>query len=786
MELAFILVVAAAASVAVGALIAALRRKKLRHVVLKEDRLTTVIKKDGDELSPDDLARLRELLEKQFGSTREDGQAPSSATDPRPSPRSAEPSAPSHSTDPVVAPRPPDDQVALPSIKRPVPPHPANRQVEAPAADNPFSSPNLERPAGPPVAYPWPFDPTSTPRVDFPAKSATANRPVQPSLPTIGSNAGSRYTDVRVLDSGREVDSGEALISKRTYDVEVAIRTRRGGITKDFPQGPIRDPGQKRETIVWVVLCPIIDDDGEVGMTVDQRFDSLVLPSTGDSSSSASFRISPRLRSGASVATFSLSFSLYSRLDLIDNIVIQMTMASNAAVVVPHPATRFLQRRPDGTSIGVFGQRNSRRVTISVDQTTPGAFLFTVVAGTDGVPSLYATRTLSVDMLNGFVSEFRTILIDAVFGPSLKAGKMTDAERDRVLGQMNQLGRRMFNVLFDMERGDGDMAALGEMLRGGLTDGDIIQISLLRGATDFVFPWQILTVNDNFLDNNAADFSNLWGARYSIEVKRCAEGGDLRPAREAARLLPSFYYGRFGFKNEPAHFAKILDAAERGLVPHLQPVIESRDELVPALLGSAKLFYFYAHGYCAAPSTPAGMKLREHVVAKAQKIDERIRLDQLAGLDVSDDSMWAMSYRQFLDTTAADPDSHLRFARGKVTLAELTSYRDPASGRLIRLSNAPVIFLNTCQSAQVWNALDESFVGFFLKRGASSVIGTESTVPISFAEPFANEVLNTIFNGAGWQGVGEAVRQARLTLMASHNNPLGLSYTVYGSADATA
>ncbi|WP_192242601.1 CHAT domain-containing protein [Mesorhizobium silamurunense] len=587
-----------------------------------------------------------------------------------------------------------------------------------------------------------------------------------------------------MLDNGRELDTSEPLISKRTYDVEVAIRTRREGITKESSQVPILDVGPKRDRKIWVVLCPIVDDDdSEVGVTVNQRFDSLVLPLTGDSSSNASFRVSARLRSGASVATFSLSFALYSRLDLIDNIVLQMTVANSAAVVVPQPATRFVQRRPDGTTIGFFGQRQSRRVTISVDQTTPGAFQFAVVAGTHGVPSVYATRTLSADMLNGFVSEFRTILVDAVFGPSLKAGKMADSERDKILGQMNQLGRRMFNVLFDIEQGGGDMAALGEMLRGGLTDGDIIQISLLRGATDFVFPWQILTVNDNFRDDKAADFYNLWGSRYSIEVKRCAEGGDLRPPVEATRLLPSFYYGRFGFKNEPAHFAKILATAEKALVHHLQPVIESRDELVPALLKSAKLFYFYAHGYSAAPATPAGMKLREHVVAKAQQIDEQIRLAQLAGLDASDDSLWAMSYRQFLDTTATDPDSHLRFARGKVTLAELTSYRDPESNKLIRLSNAPVVFLNTCQSAQVWNALDGSFVGFFLKRGASSVIGTESTIPISFAEPFANEVLNTIFNGPS---VGEAVRQARLALMASHNNPLGLSYTVYGAADAKA
>ncbi len=85
-------------------------------------------------------------------------------------------------------------------------------------------------------------------------------------------------------------------------------------------------------------------------------------------------------------------------------------------------------------------------------------------------------------------------------------------------------------------------------------------------------------------------------------------------------------------------------------------------------------------------------------------------------------------------------------------------------------------------SAQIWNAVEGSFVGFFLGRGARAVLGTESTIPIVFADVFGLAVLKELFAG---RTLGEAVLTARKALLGDQNNPLGLCYSVYGAADAS-
>jgi len=88
-----------------------------------------------------------------------------------------------------------------------------------------------------------------------------------------------------------------------------------------------------------------------------------------------------------------------------------------------------------------------------------------------------------------------------------------------------------------------------------------------------------------------------------------------------------------------------------------------------------------------------------------------------------------------------------------------------------------MVFLNMCESAQLTPSLRESFIHFFLNRGARAVIGTECSMRPLFAHHFAKEVLTGILSG---ESVGDAMLEARLAFMGK-NNPLGLAYTLFGS-----
>ncbi len=193
--------------------------------------------------------------------------------------------------------------------------------------------------------------------------------------------------------------------------------------------------------------------------------------------------------------------------------------------------------------------------------------------------------------------------------------------------------------------------------------------------------------------------------------------------------------------------------------------------------GGGDLIYVYAHGHAAAPNTPSGVKYRDKAHEQIAAITQRIAANSLA-LSTEVEENWRDLQEQFLKVTSIGAESSLFLKGSSVTLTQLLWEAQSARQRL---TDAPIVFLNTCESAQIWNAVDGSFVGFFLDRGARTVLGTEATIPIVLADEFGRAVLESLLDG---DSVGEAVKKARLALLRDHRNPLGLCYCVYGAADA--
>ncbi|HET9508706.1 MAG TPA: CHAT domain-containing protein, partial [Gaiellaceae bacterium] len=85
----------------------------------------------------------------------------------------------------------------------------------------------------------------------------------------------------------------------------------------------------------------------------------------------------------------------------------------------------------------------------------------------------------------------------------------------------------------------------------------------------------------------------------------------------------------------------------------------------------------------------------------------------------------------------------------------------------------PLVFINGCRTTALEPETAIELVSSLVRRAqASGVIGTEITVFEPLARDFAEAYLARFLAGAT---VGEAVRGARLTLLA-HGNPLGLAY----------
>src|SRR5207302_7580099 len=126
---------------------------------------------------------------------------------------------------------------------------------------------------------------------------------------------------------------------------------------------------------------------------------------------------------------------------------------------------------------------------------------------------------------------------------------------------------------------------LGRMVRDALSETSIIQVSLSKDARDFVFPWQILTVEHYTNRNKPVVPKNLWGYRFIIEVKRCGDGADTRAQAARTRTPVRVTYARWNFSNEPDHYTRlkqIVNAAKTAS-QLVDPVVETQDDFVAAL-----------------------------------------------------------------------------------------------------------------------------------------------------------------------------------------------------------
>lgn len=122
----------------------------------------------------------------------------------------------------------------------------------------------------------------------------------------------------------------------------------------------------------------------------------------------------------------------------------------------------------------------------------------------------------------------------------------------------------------------------------------------------------------------------------------------------------------------------------------------------------------------------------------------------------------------------SDPDDCELIFTGYERLA-LLDLRATAPDHL-PLPAAPLVVLNTCDSAALTPSLYQGLVPYFLNKGARGVIGTETTVPAVFAAEWARRFFDRTLEG---ENVGNALAAVRHEFLERHRNLMGLFYTAY-------
>src|SRR5215467_4858149 len=560
------------------------------------------------------------------------------------------------------------------------------------------------------------------------------------------------YTD-RDRSPGARLATAEPLQVGLPYHVEVAVREK--PIAKPGrPRRTIAEPGASETANVVVTLQP----EDEESALVEEPVQELELPRERDSTRSAWFRLQPRRRAPPA-DPLRLRLRLYYQLNLLEAGVLRMTVLEPAE---EGSSDAIYRRERVERSPGGLEHTQPRQLAMDLVRSAGGPRLTFLLRGpTGGAISLAAPVGLDPADLEESLVGLREALTDVAL--SSRFGRELEGDAYEFDGQLRRLAQEGSQLWARLFSGSSVNEVPRLLAANPIADGGLVQVTVQPEAAAVAIPWSLLYDRELPPEGVAINPFGFWGYRYQVEqfVPDAVRDSELPLAAEPVRL--DFILDR-RFRNAGLQVSLMDELAARGEDRLLvsTPPLEHAEECLRRLKGKpAEIVYLYVHGYSRPQRT-------DTLTARAMESLPR-RYEMLPEEDLQRDALRPL-YETIRDAT--DPSSSwLELTYDRLHLEDL--YELDRS-----LFPGSIVVLNICESALFSTVLIESFVHFFLSRGAGAVIGTECPMTIEFAHPLAERMLTSLLCG---RSVGEALLEARLHFLGLRN-PLGLAYTLYGSA----
>lgn len=625
--------------------------------------------------------------------------------------------------------------------------------------------PRLEGP--PPIAAPppprleEPPEPGGPPLVEL-IKEVVSELPFVPP---------SRYADFTFLygegeESGKKMPAGHTLQTEQWYQLEVAVRTEPIGIPpEELERRPIREPKQAQDVTVMVTA------EGD-GFEIAEPVQALTLPPLGDSTENALIRVRPLRKSTSADDLAKIKVRLYYDFNLLEVVVIRAEVVgkfdspTQSQLGLEKPIS-FEQEQLEREYIDFD---NIQPRTMHIDVSKQGDyFQFNFFFRNDIDQELVFTapaRLPATDLEDDLIS-IRKIWYDIAMSRTF--AEQVEGDKDEFLVNIRSLakaGRRLWIKLFKRER-KSSMYKIGTWLeKHPLKQDGIVQVSLSRDAASFVFPWAL--VYDRPVPRKNCELPNLegfWGVRYCIEqqlpsiIKITDEPVHLEEELKLGFML----WEQFRNAGEQKLLMEHLVTQSAGQFRASTPPITDAHACYDLLNNcDSHLLYFYTHGYTRHRLADIGVGPNlDLFVHRYERLDENSPLREI----------YRVLYKSVKQKKFEPDRSWIELTYGKL-------YLDDLYDSVENLQSGPFVILNMCESAQITSSLSDSFIHFFLDRGAMGVVGTECPMTVEFAHPFAEEFLGGILAGKQVGNVLLNVRRHFLEL----RNPLGLAYNMFGSA----
>jgi hypothetical protein len=298
------------------------------------------------------------------------------------------------------------------------------------------------------------------------------------------------------------------------------------------------------------------------------------------------------------------------------------------------------------------------------------------------------------------------------------------------LKKLAEAGLFLYDELFYGNSGP-DARAMGDLLKE-LSRKRQLQVQIV--AERFFFPWSLLYDGD---DPDNPDPKQFWGFKHIIEYM---------PEFSVSTLVNFIPTIKVGDTLDMAFVCNNGIDTQFGA-----PIVQGQRDAFNALPGVSVKDYANTQDFINLmkdPNAPPLIYFYCHAVSKFP--------DEDGGVD----------------------DSKIALTDTKIALREL---KIKARTSLPVLTNAPLVFLNACESAELSPYLYDGLMPYMIARGVRGMIGTEVETPALFAAEFAKDFIRRF--AAGGQPLGELLLDMRREYLEQKNNVMGLVYALYSSGD---
>jgi hypothetical protein len=388
------------------------------------------------------------------------------------------------------------------------------------------------------------------------------------------------------------------------------------------------------------------------------------------------------------------------------------------------------------------------RISLFIVQQTTG-YQFILQAAT----VMRANIRISEQTINDELANARTIFLEKFVKKEL-GGRYPYLEPDTSIApdlyyadlrELALLGRRLYRRVFFQTESGADAKEMGRTLRE-LSQNSTLSVKIV--ADRFIFPWTLMYDEDFDPDDDSykIDPDGFWGfkhivqympefsgkelANFSYEIEA---GGDRLPM--AAIFDPTIdqQFGATVIADQRKALGDLATVAVQELSTRKDVFALIKNQSAPPFI------YFYTHAESMLPGE-----------------------------------------RTMPNVPVGTGASYFTVGDGKVTLEDL---RDRIEDDMPSFKNAPLVFLNACQGAELVPGQYDGLLPFLMTRGARGAIGTEVNTPVYFAAEFAREFIAEFTKGE--KTLGEVMLHLRRKYRDEKHNIMGLIYALYSSGDLT-